>query len=117
MIIEIIQLLHLLLVASISLSIFLPFAQLKYYSLVLLVYILFQYVTNYGKCGLTQLEYYIMGEKYQEGFLYRLIKPVITVSESYFDNYVFLLHIIYIIILSYQQGHIEKIYIYLNKAI
>jgi hypothetical protein len=102
MIIKIIQLLHFILVAIISFSIFLPFTEIKYNSLVLLIYILFQYLTNYGKCGLTQLEYYIMGEKYQEGFLYRLIKPVITVSESYFDNYLFILHIIYIIILAYQ---------------
>lgn len=102
MIIRIIQLLHLILVVIILLSIFLPFIEIKHYSLVLLIYILIQYLTNYGKCGLTQIEYYIMGEKYQEGFLYRLIKPIITISESYFDNYLFILHIIYIIILAYQ---------------
>jgi hypothetical protein len=47
-----------------------------------------QYITNYGKCGLTELEYIIKGKKYQEGFLYRLIKPIIVIPEKYFNIYI-----------------------------
>ena len=51
---------------------------------------------------LTQLEYYIMGEKYKDGFLYRLINPIIKVPENYFDKYLYIVHIIFITTLIYQ---------------
>ena len=97
-----IQGLHLLLIGSLASSIFIPNIQFKILCVTLLVFMLFHYITNYGKCGLTQLEYLFMGEKYKEGFLYRLIKPVITIPEEYFNKYFFYIHIIYIIILIYQ---------------
>jgi hypothetical protein len=102
MIIFLIQGLHLILVISLAMSIFITNTQFKILCITLLIFMLFHYITNYGKCGLTQLEYLIMGEKYQEGFLYRLIKPVITIPEQYFDKNIFYIHIIYIIILFYQ---------------
>ena len=105
MLVKIIKILHILLILYIVLSVVIPNKQIKEYSLVLLLYLLFQYITNFGKCGLTQLEYYFMGEKYEEGFMYRLINPVLKVSEVYFENYLFLLHIIYIVILSYQLDY------------
>lgn len=102
MIVLLIQGLHLLLIGSLAISIFIPNIQFKIFCLTLLVFMLFHYITNYGKCGLTQLEYLFMGEKYKEGFLYRLIKPVITIPEEYFNKHFFYVHIIYIIILFYQ---------------
>ena len=68
----------------------------------MLLFLLLQYSTNYGKCTLTQLEYLIMGEKYQEGFLYRLINPVIKRDENYFNYYYYIFHFLFIIILIYQ---------------
>jgi hypothetical protein len=102
MIAKIIILLHLLLIISLVLSIFIPNKRFKEFCLALLIYILLQFVTNYGKCGLTELEYIFKKEKYQEGFLYRLIKPIITVPEKYFDNWLFLFHFIWILILAFQ---------------
>ena len=102
MIVKLIQTLHLVLVIILACSVFIPNRKIKEMALTLLIYILFQYVTNYGKCGLTQMEYLVMGEQYNEGFLYRLIKPIITVPEEYFEKHLFWIHIIYIFILAYQ---------------
>ncbi len=96
-----IKFIHLVLVLVIILS---PFLNLyiKKNVLALLIYLLFQYLSGYNRCGLTTLEYYVMGEEYQQGFLYRLINPLIKVSEDYFDNFLYLFHIMYILILTYQ---------------
>ena len=40
--------------------------------------------------------------KYKEGFLYRLIKPILTTPEEYVNKYIYLLHILWIIILFVQ---------------
>jgi len=102
MIIKLIQFIHLALILLLCSSIFIPISKVKELALTLLIFMLFHYITNYGKCGLTQIEYLIMGEKYKEGFLYRLIKPIITVPENYFNKYLFWIHITYIMILIYQ---------------
>jgi hypothetical protein len=109
MIVQIIRLLHLILVIGILASVFVPNKDYKIASLVFLIYILFQYLTNYGRCGLTEIEYLFKKEKYQEGFLYRLIKPIITVPEKYFDKYLFLIHIILIVSLSFQIYYMKYI--------
>lgn len=57
---------------------------------------------GYEKCGLTQLEYWVMGEKYQQGFLYRLINPIIKVREDYFEKGLVYFHIFLIIVFAYQ---------------
>ena len=102
MIILLIQILHIVLIFFVCSSIVISNHKIKEASLTILIFILFQYVTNYGKCGLTQLEYYIMGEKYKDGFLYRLINPIIKVPENYFDKYLYIVHIIFITTLIYQ---------------
>lgn len=102
MIVYIIKLLHLLLVLYLFSSIFIKDKLTKLKAAGILFFLLFHYVTNYGKCGLTELEYLIMGEKYQEGFLYRLIKPVISLPEKYFEEYLFIIHISWLGILLYQ---------------
>jgi hypothetical protein len=107
MISKIIQLLHLLLVIGIILSIFITNIDIKQIFFTLLNFLFMQHIINYGKCGLTELEYIIKGEKYQEGFIYRLIKPIITIPEKYFNKYLYILHIIWIIILGYQLNYLK----------
>ncbi len=102
MIIKIIQIIHFILVVLVISSVFIPNYELKKYSLTILIFIFVQWITNYGKCGLTELEYVIKGEKYKEGFIYRFIKPIITVPEKYFENYLYLAHITWTIILALQ---------------
>lgn len=99
---KIIQLLHLILIITILISVFIPNLKLKKMSITLLLFIFFQFITNFGKCGLTELEYAIRGEKCKEGFIYRLVKPIITVPEKYFDQHLYWIHVLWILILGYQ---------------
>jgi hypothetical protein len=102
MILSIIKLIHLVIIIIVISSVFIPNYQLKKYSFTFLIFIFIQWITNYGKCGLTELEYILKGEKYKEGFIYHIIKSIITIPEKYFTNYLYLAHIIWIIILALQ---------------
>lgn len=107
LIIKIINLLHLLLFLGLVTSVLINNYQIKKFSLTLLIFIFIQFITNYGKCGLTELDYVLRGEKYKEGFIYRLVKPVITIPENYFNKYFYTIHILWIIIL-WKQLHINN---------
>lgn len=100
--IVIIQSFHLIFCLFILLSIFVSNIKYKQYALTLLILLLYKYIFGIKTCGITQLEYYIRGETYKEGFLYRIVKSIITTPEHYFDKYLFVLHIIWIVLLSYQ---------------
>ena len=102
---KIINFAHGILVLGVVVSVFVDNYQYKKFAFTLLVFILAQFVTNYGKCGLTELEYLFKGEKYTEGFIYRLVKPVITIPENYFDKYLYILHILWIGILWKQLNY------------
>jgi len=103
---DIIKLVHLIIVICVIASVFVPNCKFKQYALVLLIFLLVQYILGFEKCGLTQLEYYILGkEKYQQGFMYRLINPVIRVPENYFNNGLLYFHIIWIAVLIYQMHY------------
>ena len=108
MIENIIKILHLILVIFIIIAPCIDLREIKINVLIILIYLLFQYLTGYNKCGITQLEYYVMGEEYQEGFLYRIISPIIKVPEKYFSNFLYMIHILYILILSYQLRYFEN---------
>lgn len=98
-----IKLLHLAIIVGVLISVFIPHCFVKEIALTLLIFLLFQYLSGYETCGLTKLEYIILGQKhYQEGFIYRLVKPVITIPEKYFNSGLLYAHIIWIIILGYQ---------------
>ena len=107
MLIKIINFIHLILVLILVCSIFIQNYEIKKYSFIFLIFIFLQYITNYGKCGLTELEYIFKKEKYQEGFIYRIIKPIITIPEKYFNHYLFILHIIWIFILWKQLKNVN----------
>jgi hypothetical protein len=102
MLLNIIKLFHLIVIIFIVIAPVYPNEQLKKIVFILLLYLFFQYISGYEKCGLTILEYIVMGEKYQEGFIYRLINPIIKIPEKYFDQYLFYIHCIYIVILYTQ---------------
>ena len=101
-IVNLINLIHLLLIICITISIFIPSLIFKEYILLILIFILLHYITNNGKCGLTQLEYYITGKPYELGFIYRIINPIIKINPKYLKNKLYIIHILYIIILMYQ---------------
>ena len=102
LILFLIRFLHLLLFLFLLLSIFINNKNYKEVSLTILLFLLFHYLTNYGKCGLTQLEYILLQENYKKGFLYRLINPIINKDEKYFNYYFYIFHILWICILINQ---------------
>lgn len=101
-IVQIIHIIHIIIIIILGISPFIPNKKIKECSFTFLIFLLFQYLTKYKRCGLTSLEYMIIGKKYEKGFMYRLITPIITIPESYFNEYIFYIHILYIIILYNQ---------------
>jgi len=98
-----IRIVHLLIVIGVIVSVFINNCRFKQLALVLLIFLLVQYMLGYEKCGLTELEYWILGEKkYKQGFMYRLINPMIKVPETYFSNGLIYAHLLWIAILVYQ---------------
>jgi hypothetical protein len=108
MIVNIINTVHLIIVLAVISAPFINNYKLKETVFVFLIYLLLQYISGYERCGLTELEYLVMGEKYQEGFMYRLIKPLIKIPECYFDKYVIIIHFIYLYILYNQLDFMKK---------
>ena len=100
--IYIIQSIHLLIVVSCFISIFYNDIKFKRGVFGLLLLLLFKYITGIKRCGLTELEYIIKGKDYEEGFIYRIVNPIVTIPEEYFESYLFTMHIIWILILYYQ---------------
>ena len=100
---EIIQILHLALIVGIIVSVFINNCFVKQLALTFLIYLLVQYMFGLEKCGLTELEYWIVGEEnHKQGFMYRLINPIIKIPEDYFNSGLLYTHVIWIIILVYQ---------------
>jgi len=109
----IIQTLHLLFYSLIALSPFINNCELKINICVILLFLLFQFTTKYGKCGIINIERFFLKENYKKGFCYNLIKPVIDYRKNIFFDKLYHLIIIYILILSiqiYQNNCINIIY-------
>ncbi|AGD92679.1 hypothetical protein mvi_686 [Megavirus vitis] len=100
--VTLIKTIHILIIIGVISSIFISNCMIKQLALTLLIFLLLQYLLGFEKCGLTQLEYALLGQKYQQGFIYRVVNPIICVPEGYFNNGFMVVHIVLIIILLYQ---------------
>lgn len=100
---NLIKIIHYALIICILASIIIPNCRFKVIVIILLILLLVKYLFNYNKCGLTQLEYWVLGKNnYQNGLIYRTLNPVINVPENYFNNGLLLIHIVIIIVLVVQ---------------
>jgi len=106
--VNIIKIIHLIIVLAIISAPFINNYKLKETIYIFLIYLLLQYISGYERCGLTEIEYLLMGKKYEEGFMYRLIKPIIKIPESYFDKYKIIIHLIYIYVLHNQLNSMKN---------
>lgn len=103
LVVTLIKFIHLIIVMAVVGSVFIPSCWLKKIVFVFLIYLLFQFATGWKTCGLTEIEYLILGEeRHKEGFMYRLIKPIVTIPEKYFYYGIFVFHLLWISILFYQ---------------
>lgn len=85
--------------------VFSPFANNCLYKKAALIFILFlivQFISKYGKCGLINIEKFFLKDKFKEGFIYRLIKPIISYKINPFGGKYFNLILVYVIILIIQ---------------
>ena len=97
--VNIIRIFHLLIILFILGA---PFYDRKklHYAIFLLIYIIYKWKID-GSCGLTKLEYYLLGKKSEhEGFIYRLINPL-KILEKDFNKYLEKFTYIWLILLLF----------------
>ena len=99
---NIILLLHIIFFYVIATSPFNNDYSFKKIILILLLFFCAQWMSEYGKCGLINIEKYFLKDKFKNGFVYRLVKPVICYKINIFYKYYFGLILIYIFILYVQ---------------
>jgi len=100
MLVELIRGIHYAIILAIAIAPFITWQLYRNTACIFLIYLLLQYITGYERCGLTVMEFLVLGKKYESGFLYRVINPVIKVPEHYFDKYLIGVHLFYIYLLS-----------------
>lgn len=101
--VQIVQIIHIGAIIAMVSAVFVKSIWFKQIILAVLILLMFQYLSGYGRCGLTELEYAILGEKeHKNGFIYRIINPMITVNETYINYGIYVIHVLLIAILFYQ---------------
>ena len=93
---------HIILFYTLALSPLITDCYLKKIILILIMFLCIQYVTKYGKCGLINIERFFLKEKFKQGFIYRLIKPVVCYKQNIIYKNYFKLIIIYMLVLYLQ---------------
>lgn len=98
----IINILHFLFYFLVLISPFIDDCVVKINVYIMLLFILFHFISKYGKCGIINIERFFLKENFKNGFFYNLIKPVIDYRKNIFFDKLFHLLIIYIFILTFQ---------------
>ena len=98
----IIKIFHVIFIYLLMISPFINNCVYKLNSLILFIFIVFHYMSKYGKCGIINIERAFLKEHFREGFFFKLIKPVISYKNNIFYYNLFYMLIIYCIILSIQ---------------
>lgn len=99
---NIILLLHIIFFYAIATSPFNNDYTFKKIILILLLFFCAQWMSEYGKCGLINIEKYFLKDKFKTGVVYRLVKPVICYKMNIFYKNYFEIILIYIFILYVQ---------------
>lgn len=107
MLVKLIRLIHFIIVLSVALSAFIPDKKFKRNILFFLIYLQLQYLTGYKKCGLTDLEDKLTNKKKEQGFIYSIINPYITLDEQEYYAYQKYLHYGLILILILQIYYLK----------
>jgi len=104
---DIILLFHTILFYIFALSPLITDCYIKKLILILMMFLSLQYVSKYGKCGLINIERFVIEKvlekkNFKEGFVYRLIKPLICYKQNIIYKNSFSLIIVYMVILYIQ---------------
>lgn len=121
---KIINYLHLILLIFLMTSPFINDCGLKINAFIMVTFIIFHFITKYGKCGIINIERFFLKENFKQGFCYKLIKPVINYKNNVFYDKLFNMLVLYSIILFIQiydnnciQIIYNELYIIFNKFI
>lgn len=99
---NIIIILHGILLYTIITSPFIDDFHLKKMILILLIFCCIHFLTEYGKCGIINIERFFLKDNFKNGFFFRLIKPIICYKRNIFYKKYFEIILIYIFILWVQ---------------
>ena len=106
-----IKILHSIIVILVVISPFINNNEHKRLSFLFLIFVVFHYITKYGKCGLINIERLFLKDRFKEGIIYKFIKPIIGYKNNFFYENLFWLLIIYIFVLFYQlKNNGQKIF-------
>lgn len=103
LLVKLIKLFHLLLIIFLLASPYFSKEKCKN-ALVILIYIYFKWKVD-GSCGITKLEQKLTGRKEEQGFIYRIVNPYLSINEGVFKKKLefltILIIIYYFILLNY----------------
>jgi len=99
---NIIIILHSIILYFIIISPLIDNYELKRLVFFFLIFISIHFFTKYGKCGLINIERLFLKDNFKNGFLFKLIKPLICYKRNIFYKKYFEIILIYIFILYYQ---------------
>lgn len=105
---NVVRIIHLLVLIAIFISVFIPNRIFKTVILILLIFIIIQYLIGIPICILTKLEYMCMGKEYESGFVYRLVNPVVNITEKKIAHGLIFFKIIWIVILIVQLRYFTR---------
>ena len=97
-----ILILLLLLISSI-----LDYDKLNEISYVIIIYLLFRWITNYRKCTISYLECKIRGVKKEQGYLYNILEELFDLNKTDFIYLIYILFGIILIKLNYNYLFIQ----------
>ena len=105
MLVKLIRFIHFLIILVVIISPIIHIKEVKRNILFFLIYLQLQYLTGYKKCCLTDLEHKLTNNKKEEGFIYSIINPYITLNEKDYYNYQKYFHYGLIIVLYFQVSN------------
>lgn len=95
-----IQILHLCLILFVLFAPLSSDKRVLEFHMQLVLFLLFKWWANGGKCNLTEIEYKLRGVAKEEGFIYSFLQPVIELRENEF-NYLIYAGVIILALISY----------------
>lgn len=63
-------------------------------SLQLIIFVLFHWITKFGKCQLTELEARLRGQPRDQGYIYKILQPIINVREHHLNYVIYIVTVI-----------------------
>jgi hypothetical protein len=106
LLVNLIKLFHLLLIIFLLVSPYFSKDNCRN-ALVILIYIYFKWKVD-GSCGITRLEQKLTGKKEEQGFIYRIVNPYLSINEGIFKKKLEFLTILVIVYYFILLGYYYK---------